>query len=496
MFILTKKETYKQSLQKMADQLEGIQVGPLIGVKVGDYQLGWMKCKHFENFHAFEDGFLIGKIRFDEKPQDDIIQHTGKMPSEFHPLLEGTLIRVNGKTIVCEPLNTTNIYYYQDSVSDMQLLIADLERLKPSPEGVAVLATVGYFPGNLTLFNEIKKIPFLLKYDVSQKKTIGNTKIEIHKPDDNRLIERLVEIVPEHPRQYLGISAGYDSRFVLGILLRGKINLELIHLLSIEETDLVKQIASVLNLPLHIVEDKAKPFNTYAYSLATDAQIYLGGGGYSCTHEYIDPSSLYHNGFYANAVLKNAFKTAMKIPGKIESIYHKLIDHALLSNVNSEIIGLKHFNQKNELREYLERELDFGKHYFEMKTKKEWANWFSYLHLGLRWCKATTADLSYFTQPIFLLSDIVALTYGISSSAWSNFKNDRVRAMNRILLPYLDVAYSGGQITYNNTITNSINKVKYEYFNRLMVYMRGRKAFREKSREAKLFSEVEINEPG
>ena len=98
-------------------------------------------------------------------------------------------------------------------------------------------------------------------------------------------------------------------------------------------------------------------------------------------------------------------------------------------------------------------------------------NWFYYLNRGIRWSQAVLSDLAIFTTPVFILSDLEALLYALNSSFWDNMKNDRVRRLNAELFnksqKYLD-----NEITYNSKIINSIQKLRYEYFSRLMVFLK------------------------
>jgi hypothetical protein len=135
--------------------------------------------------------------------------------------------------------------------------------------------------------------------------------------------------------------------------------------------------------------------------------------------------------------------------------------------------GLREIRSQQDIKEHLLNELKFGNDYCSFRTKSEWANWLFYIHRGIRWSLAHLADLSYFTQPVFLLADIEALTLGISSGLWSNFKNDRLREFNATLLPELTVPYSDGT-TYivDRSLKNNWKKIDYEYFYQFKTFLK------------------------
>lgn len=495
MFLINRdKSKCVESISALIAKIYGIICGPLQLIKLQDYWLGWARSKAHENLHVFNNGILIGKLNFSEKPDHSPIYHLEELPIEFHPLSTGVKIisKPGNQNLLIEPLNITNIFYSKKSVSDMQLLIAKAEGLLPSSEGVGVLSTVGYLPGNVTLFNEIKKIPFLCHYNFQTHQLTNSPKIPYQHADDLMMIERLKEIVPVHSCQYLGISAGYDSRFVLGILLHSGVKPHLIHL-NCDERKLIEEITQQLKLDCSIVDD-FEQLSPEIYTLITDSQIYFRGGNYSNVRKSIERESLYHTGLFADSIIKNAFKTATKIPGPTDAIYDKLIDHALLSSCSYDVAGLREFNTRQMIKENLLKELAFGNDYCSFRTKKEWANWFYFLHRGVRWTPATTADLSYFTQPVFLLSDLEALSFGISSSAWVNFKKDRIRSINTKLLPEITVPYSdGGPYYINNGFLNSWEKIKYEYLERFLTYIKDRHEYTEARKNTNPFRNVDFD---
>jgi hypothetical protein len=448
--------------------MDGITSGPILLLELGDHWLGWSRNKAAENMHVFNNGIIIGKLIFSENPDMGIIYHGENLPSEVPPLSTGvSIVRIENDHII-KPFNVTNIYYGGDSVSDMQLLIAKAEGYLPSQEGVGLLSTVGYFPGNLTLFEEIKKIPFLVQYNLRNRQLSDIPSISLQKNNDISMIERLINVVPDHSLQYLGISAGYDSRFVLGILGKCGITPKLIHV-SGEETELVLKIAHQMNLPCtpFVVTDSSY-LSPEVYTLATDAQIYYRGGNYSCLRSLIEGESLFHMGHYSYSIIKNAYRPLIKDPLiNTHNVYERFIHRLFIHRRDGMTTGLRDIKSLQYLKKYLHRELIFGNYYSSFQTKKEWANWYYYLHKSIPWVSAHMADLSYFSHPVYMLSDLHALMYGISSDPWSNYKHDRVRKLNSMLLPELTVPYSdGGMHNVGNNVQNSMSKVSYEYLNR------------------------------
>jgi len=474
------KDTCLRSLSKLISKFEGIECGPIQFVDLGGYWLGWSRSKVHENLHAFNDGVIIGKLSFTEKPVDTMISHPENLPAEVHPLSTGLSILRKGADTLIKPFNVTNIFYGGDSVSDMQLLIAEAEGFLPSPEGVGVLATVGYFPGNTTLFSEIKKIPLLVSYELNSKQLTNIPSISYQKPDDVAMVERLKEIVPDHPLHYLGLSAGYDSRFVMGILRQSGVIPELVHIRG-DETELVLEIAKQLNLPCAPFEASESTYlSPETYTLATDAQIYFRGGNYSCLRNSTNKDSMFHMGHFSLALNKNDESfghTAFTRPVfNNRKLYNKLIDFLFIQRKEGMTYGLRAIASLQYLKRYLANELEFGNEYGSSRTRKEWALWFYYLHRGARWTAAHMADLSYFSQPVYLFSDIEALTLSISSPEWLNYKKDRARNLNASLLPELTVPYKdGGHYLVTNGLRNSWEKIEHEYISRYTQYIKGPK---------------------
>ena len=482
------------AIEKMASSLEGIECSPIQIISLNEYTLGWSRCKQYENLHKFNNVYFIGKLKFTEKACETLIIHdTLFLKEKIPPLTNGTIIYFSEDQFIVEPLNVTNIFYSPDSVSDMQLLIADAEGYIPSHEGVAILSAVGYFPGNITLFKEIKKIPFLCSYDLINRIEINQQTVKYHEPDDLMMIKRLQKIVPEHPEQYLGLTAGKDSRFIFGILNSRGIIPTAIHIES-DEQKLVKDLVESLGCPYIFVPQTASRLSRRVYTLATDAQIYATGSALGAISSYINKDSIFHSGTFAGSILKNVFKTAVKIPGPKSKVYDKCIK-MLLGSVRYITADLKSVNTYSELFNYLYKELAFGNNYLRLKTKKETANWFYYLHRGIRWGNAAVMELSYFTNPIFLLADLEALSYGISSTLWDNYAYERIVKLNTRLLPTVNTSYKIDVKLSRNPILKLYQKAKFEYFQRFLTMKKHEKEFKLNSQKEYKTRGFDVIEP-
>jgi hypothetical protein len=487
MFIIsTKREAaiaslnkYSRRLLELKDRegLEQLSVGTMQEVNIGRFHLCWFRCKPSDNLHVFEDGVVIGKLDFAEPPNDTQLLHPNRLPAVFHSLTNAVVI----SNALVTPINVTNIYYGGGAVSDMQLLIAEMNGYQPSPEGVALLCSIGYFPGNTTLFREVVKIPLLHSYGLVDGSVRSSAAFHYRENDDDAMIARLTEIVPRGVTNHVGMTGGYDSRFVLGVLYNSGGRVEITRFES-NESHLVSKIAAALNLPNHGVLETAPKLAADFYALLGDSQIKYGGHQFSGLRRLLTHNSVYHTGHFADSIIKNAFKTAWKIPS-MQPIFERLIDHALLSRTPKRLNGLASFNTRTALRSHLLESLDFEKSYYPFPRKKEWANWFYFINRGVRWAQSYNADLSYFAYPVYLLSDLHATSLGISSSAWANFSNDRVRELNRKLLPTVITPYLNGQsVRPQPPGIRELRKIKYEYGDRLLARYRLRKkwAAREK----------------
>ena len=165
MFLLSdRRQGVHRALQRLRSEIAAhVESGPIHLEDIAGRTLGWFACRPTDNVHRFRDGRLIGALSYAEAIQTDAHVHAGDMPETVDPVWGGVKIFDTGRL---QPIGTPNVYYSSKSVSDMQLLIADLEGHQPGQIGFALLSQVGYFPGNLTLFDQIRRIPFRATLDL------------------------------------------------------------------------------------------------------------------------------------------------------------------------------------------------------------------------------------------------------------------------------------------------------------------------------------------
>ena len=439
------------------------------------HTLYWFSAKPQDQLHVYTNALVIGKLKFDEAKSDKPIYHNTEFLVEFADLELNTLIHTsivyyNEETLEVFPNEVVNLYYSSTNISDFQLLIAKAEKLLPSQIGVQILAAVGYFPGNMTLFEEIKKIPYLCKIKNFKIEKVSDFNPQKH--DDKKLLKRLSEIVPKNDKQSLAMSGGLDSRFVLGILLNSGIKPNLISLDG-NEKPIVDEVAKTYNLKL--IVNKGKHIRHDLYTLMTDARLYFRGGNYSKMISEFHNDGIIHYGFSLIPYNENSFASAWKRPTFSSNLYDDLIYFALLPRVPPN--GFKLFKKmisKSKMFYFLKKEMEFGLDYFKLKSKKETATWFYHLSRGLTWTYAHLSDLSYFKYPVFILGDKKASELGFKSSAYSNFNKDRLREINQKLFKESNIDYSDNRRFKSLPfIIKDINKIYTEFFKKFFTWLKG-----------------------
>jgi hypothetical protein len=471
----------RKAIEKLHATLTALNPTPIVAIPVKSHWLFWFGCKPSDNLHSFNNGFIVGKLTFHECCSPRVSASDTDPPEALHPLLHAVKVGIGPTGITLAPWGITNVYYDGSSASDMQLLLADANGHVPSPCGFAVLATVGYLPGNVTLFERIRKIPFLHAYDVTQGKLISLRSFVPREPDDAAMVDRCTAIVPQHSNQIVGISGGYDSRFVLGVLMRAGIRPTLLHLDG-AESPIVAQLGAALGLEARLLAHGARlPDDLLA--ILTDGQRHLSEGNYHTLWGALSRDSIYHSGLFAEALVKNAFKTAWKVPGPRRYLLDRLIRRALLSTAPQELNGLSACTSRAEIAAFLKDELAFLKEPCSCWSRKAAANWFHYVNQGLRWCQAYTGALAYFAYPVFLVSDLDALAVGIASSFWCNFRKDRVRRLNYKLMPEVEVPYCDGRPARpDGWLREQLLKIPYEYGTRLGQWLEAHRRFKRAGR--------------
>ncbi len=340
----------------MARGLVEFARGPSIVLRIGEFSLIWQAFRPCDNLHVFSDGIFVGKITFDEAEQNSAITHPENLPNDLNPLLTGVSIRHNSQTIEAFPCGITPIYACRESVSDMQLLLAAIERLQPAPARFNILATAGHFPGDSTLFDEVRKIPFPGKYNLQSHEHVRLAEFSLRPASDELMLERLLSLTPDVPSQ-LGMSGGYDSRFVLGLLLRRGIRPMLV-CEPCDERNVVEAIARELRLELELPENLER-LSPHIYTLMTDAQLYLRGGNYSRFRGSLSRNCVYHTGLAADSIIKKTYKATWKFPGPRSRIFDKLCNFAMLGMKEARLRGVHDASDRADLVALVRRELSF-----------------------------------------------------------------------------------------------------------------------------------------
>jgi len=467
MFILSKEESSLDSLQTFRSELRGIgtSFSPIEEFKIGAYFLYWFSAKPQDQLTVYRNGFIVGKSNFEEKfklgsrnDKEEVL------PETLHPLLQSTKIVIENNEVKIIPNGITSIYYSESqNISDHQLLIAKHEQIRPDSNLVQLLGGIGYLPGNLTLFHCIRKIPYLFSLNLNNLQLNQEEEFRPEPSDDDKMVERLIKVIPENRNVNISMSGGMDSRFVLGLLLKKGIEPKLITMKG-DELEIVKELSEKLNLELEIT--KSALIDDYMYTLMTDARIYFRGGNYSQMLNTYKPDELIYNGISILPINENSFASAWKKPGKLSMIYEDLIDYALIQRVPLD--GFTKFKNpftKSQMKSFLTKELSFGKDYYNSKTRKQWGTWFYHLHRGLTWSPAHLADLSFFIYPVFSLSDKKATEIGISSTAYQNFNKERLRRMNQRLFETVRVDYANDRkFESGSRLIIPLSKYYNEYF--------------------------------
>lgn len=481
MFIISKNKksafkainNYKESLSELHDNFSEI-----FKINISESKsIFWFSAKPQDQLYVFKNAIVLGKLNFNEKQCSKPIYHENEMLDSFidlnlDTLLNTTIIYFDEKNIEVIPNETTSIYYSQKSISDFQLLIAKFEKLWPSQVNTQILAGVGYFPGNMTLFEEIKKIPYLFKLKNNKLENISQFRPTKH--NDKKLLERLIEIVPNSNKQSLAMSGGLDSRFVLGVLMKSGIKPKLFSLDGNEKT-IVQKVADCYDLDLTV--DNQKHIQNDLYTLMTDARIYFRGGNYSKMISDYQAEGIIHYGFCLLPYNENSFASAWKKPSIKSNLYDDLINYALLPRVPTS--GFSQFRStlsKAKMFQVLKEEMKFGidSYNFKLKTKKEIATWFYHLSRGLTWTYAHLSDLSFFKYPVFLLGDKKACEFGFRSSAYSNFNKERLRKINQKLFTDSNIDYSDNRSFKSlPPIIKDISKIYNEFLKKLIARYKG-----------------------
>ncbi len=490
MFMLSRNaQSARRALEHYRTALSAaplITLGAIHTLTLGERHLHWCAAKPADNLHVFANGVVLGKLDFNEANQLMPIQHEGaSVPTELHPLLLSTRIVQHGANLIITPNQVTHVYIAadHDAAADSQLVLAASIGVQPDLMRIAIMSSAGYLPGNLTLFAEIQKIPLVHAY-ATQTKTFTQTQTLTLQPnDDDAMIARLVEIAPHVP-SVLGMTGGYDSRFILGCLLKAGVRPRLLHLQSDEQT-VVIQLAEQLGLDLDVVEPLPS-IEPDLHTLMNDGMIYMRGGNFNRMRAGLSRDQVCYNGLAISSAIKDMMRTAWKVPFMRGDIHQRLIRFGIIGKSTPASVTLRTPVTREAVEALLYQHLTHPQQLLvELRTSKQWGNWYYYLNRGVRWAYTALSDISFYTYSVFLGADLPTVMLGLTSPAWGNFRHERARALNHRLLPDLHVNYLDGlPVTTQPGIKRAYDMFAYEYLKRFQMRQRLRREYKDQAQTA------------
>lgn len=478
MYLLTNdKSAGRVAMDALADALP-TRVGSLHEVQLGQRHLLWRRAQMRDNLHVFPNGVVIGRLTASEPLSDQPVIHHGDVPRRLPPLLPAVIFRESGGVVV-EPVGITSAFVHGGCVSDRQLLLAAAAGLQPSGEGVALLAGLGYFPGNTTLFAEMTRIPFLERWYVDEARGERTRVLPAPRFDDAALVERLVSLVPTDVPHAIGLTGGHDSRFVLGVLRRAGVDVRVVRFAD-KESAIVDRIAAELGLSVDTIgefggDDAVR--TPYEFTLMSDAQIWHGVAQYGRLRQCLSPQEWFHNGQMADSLMKNMMNTAWKVPDPRTPYWRRLLHWGFFGNgvVPSVQPAIKTLSGREELAEYLEGQIKYQRDYVELSTRKQLANWIFYMNVGQRWAQAYYDELSFSSNLVYLAGDVDAHLMGIAAPAWKGFHFHRGDRLTHSMLPEVSTSFvDGAPATPPRGPRGVVDKVDYEYLKRYRIQRTGR----------------------
>ena len=404
--------------------------------------LMWASLKPSDNLTVYENGYVIGRIDFDQPYNAIPYDKKGEtIPDEINPLLNSLVIRSSNAGFEVSPVEQASVYYSKASVSDFTLLISLVENLTPSLNGVGMLVAAGYFLGNATLFEGIRRVCYLRALQLPQFSEVKVSEWHIEKNNDQTMMQRMEEVIPSEAKTAISLSSGMDSRFVLGLMLR-KGNLPKAYSLEGYESDLIHQLCSNLNMTLEL--NMLPRMDSYTYAIRTDGRIYDRGGNYHRMIGNVEYDEFIFNGLCAEPALKNTYKAVWKNPVSLfQDVHDRIIEVVYLGFLDKEIDGF--LLNRSQLKQYLSQELNFMRTETHLKKSYQITRLYDHYNSSINWAQAHTSDLSFLRYPVFLLANKGGVELGISSPLLSNFNYDRLRSMNQQLYPHLHLDYSDGR---------------------------------------------------
>lgn len=434
------------------------------------YELIWTSIKTIDNLTVFKDGFVVGKTDFHQQYSLNPFEQKDEfVPHELHPLLLSSMIRTTENGLEVQPGEQMSIYYSTDNVSDFSILISLLENKVPSLEAVGMLSATGYFLGNVTLFPGIQKISYLSRLVLPENKEFQHSSFSPKKNDDDLMVKRFLEVIPEKIDTAISLSGGMDSRFVLGLLFKKGYKPN-VYSRVCDEEDIIKEICDKTGLSVKFTN--FPEMNDYTYTVRTDARIYHRGGNYYRMINDVKTDEFIFNGLSAEPALKHVDKSVWKNPFVLKkNVVNRIINLGYLGDVKEKIDGL--LIEKKQLRLFYQECINPINQRLNVEKKHEITRFFDHFNCSMNLTHAHTADLAYFRYPIFLLAEKGAVEWGLRSPLYLGLNDDRLRRLNLKLTPQFPIDYSSGRLFKERPfIINDIYKLYIEYVQRFIVFIR------------------------
>ena len=472
MFLITNKSDASQAFQFLIKEM-GLQAA-VYDFHLYDHTfLMWASLKPSDNLTMYANGFVVGRDGFDQPHSTQPYDKKGELlPDDINPLLNSLVVRRTGEGFEVKPVEQASVYYSKTSVSDFTLLISLVDNLEPSLNGVGMLLAAGYFLGNATLFEGIRRVCYLRALSLPEFSEVKVSEWEIGKSNDQAMMQRFVDVIPPKAKTAISLSSGMDSRFVLGLMLR-KNHVPKAYSLDGYESDLIQQLCNKLNMTLE--QNMLPRMDSYSYAIRTDARIYDRGGNYHRMIGDVMCDEFIFNGLCAEPALKNTYKAVWKNPISLfQDVHNRIIEVVYLGYLRKEIDGF--LLNRSQLKQYLTQELSFMRNETHLRKAYQITRLYDHYNSSINWAQAHTADLSFLRYPVFLLANKGGVELGISSPLLANFNYDRLRIMNQQLYPQLNLDYSDGRkFLKKRPVFNGLYLVYKEFVKAPQAYLKFRK---------------------
>lgn len=383
-----------------------------------------------------------------------------------HPLATGVLVDSEPELRVT-PVGVRNVYRDGDALSDSSLLLAALGDRSVAPLHVAALATVGYVPGRLTLFGEVRRLAF--RSGLRRRRGQWES-VELGWPapavSDGDMIDQMTAALAGGQPAALGLTTGYDSRLALGLLQRAGRPVRCVHKVgSGEDEGLLRAVADAAGVELSFVENTSTAqIAPLVHAAAADAGIYLIHDALATLSLAVPAGQEVHVGQFADCTVKNAYVAAYNHHPLGVDVARSIVQRYLLRGSDMvRAIGI----EPGDVEQLLYDELSELLRGIDLRGNKAKAAYLYYVSRGLRWSDAQHGGLALTNPVVAGLSHLPGSLWGFSTSTWDNFAYDRVRRINHdhgfdLGLPYGD----GGPPVPRRALTRPLHKVQYEYLAR------------------------------